>query len=97
MKKSIFSFLMTAVMMVGCQINEINNEAVSSDNVFTAESSGLTAFSWNIIEDCVPFVVKPCSNGENTMTIEGETYLVFGERTKYPIVAGEKDLFYKIK
>lgn len=28
---------MTAVMMVGCQINEINNEAVSSDNVFTAE------------------------------------------------------------
>ena len=37
MKKSIFSFLMTAVMMVGCQINEINNEAVSSDNVFTAE------------------------------------------------------------
>ena len=70
-------------------------------NAFTViilpQSSGLTAYAWNIIEDCVPFSVNPYSNGENTMTIAGETYLVFGERAKYAVVAGDNDLFYKIK
>lgn len=37
MKKSIFSVLMTAIMMIGCQVNEVNSEMVSSDNAFTTE------------------------------------------------------------
>lgn len=65
--------------------------------IILPQSSELTAFKWNIIEDCVPFSVKPYSNGENTMNINGETYLVFGERAKYAVVTGENDIFYKIK
>ena len=37
MKKSIFSVLMTAIMMIGCQVNEVNSEMVSLDNAFTTE------------------------------------------------------------
>lgn len=65
--------------------------------IILPQSSGLTATQWNIIEDCVPFGVKPYSNGENTMTIAGETYLVFGERAKYAWVVGNNEVYYKIK
>ena len=65
--------------------------------IILPQSSGLTATAWNVIEGDVPFTVNPHSNGENTMSINGETYLVFGERAKYELVAGENDVFYKIK
>ena len=70
-------------------------------NAFTViiipRSSELTATSWNVIEKEVPFTVNPCSNGENTMKIGGETYLVFGERAKYTLIKDEAEVYYKIK
>lgn len=65
--------------------------------IILPQSCGLTATKWNIIEDCVPFNVNPYSNGENTITIAGETYLVFGQRAKYAWVVGNNEVYYKIK
>lgn len=92
------------------EITKSDAKAVTTDytsfgdvpqNAFTViilpQSSGLTATKWNVIEDCVSFTVNPYSNGENTMTIGGETYLVFGERAKYALIKDEKEVYYKIK
>ena len=60
------------------------------------QSSGLKATTWNIFGDC-NFSSKPFTNGEISVDINGETYLLYGEFTLYALVKDSKDIFYKIK
>lgn len=61
------------------------------------QSSGLTATKWNIIEQDCPFSVKPITNGETSLTIDGESYQLYGELTPYTLVVGNNEIYYKIK
>lgn len=61
------------------------------------QSSGLTATKWNIIEQDCPFSVKPTSNGETSLTIEGKSYQLYGQLTPYTLVVGNNEIYYKIK
>lgn len=61
------------------------------------QSSGLTATKWNIIEQDTPFSVNPLSNGENTISIDGNIYQLYGEYTKYALIKDSKEIYYKIK
>lgn len=61
------------------------------------QSSGLKATKWNIIEQDCPFSVNPLSNGENTISIDGNTYQLYGEYTKYELIKNSEEIYYKIK
>ena len=60
------------------------------------QSSGLKATNWNIFGDC-PFSVKPLSNGDVSITIDGNTYQLYGEYTKYALIKDSEEIYYKIK
>lgn len=60
------------------------------------QSSGLKAICWNILGE-YPFTVEPLSNGETTIVIDGNTYRLYGEYTKYELVKDSKEIYYKIK
>lgn len=61
------------------------------------QSSGLTATKWNEVQQDCPFSVEPFSNGENTISIDGNTYQVYGEFTLYSLIKDSKEIYYKIK
>lgn len=61
------------------------------------QSSGLTATTWNVIEQDMPFSVEPLSNGENTISIDGNIYQLYGEYTPYALIKDSKEIYYKIK
>ena len=60
------------------------------------QSSGLKATSWSIFGEN-PFSVKPLSNGENTISIDGNTYRLYGEFTLYSLIKDSEEIYYKIK
>lgn len=61
------------------------------------QSSGLTATKWNEVQQDCPFSVEPLSNGENTISIDGNTYQLYGEFTLYSLIKDSKEIYYKIK
>lgn len=61
------------------------------------KSSGLKATKWNVIEKDCPFSVNPLSNGDVSITIDGNTYQLYGEYTKYALIKDSEEIYYKIK
>lgn len=61
------------------------------------QSSGLKATKWNVIEKDCPFSVNPLSNGDVSITIDGNTYQLYGEYTKYALIKDSQEIYYKIK
>ena len=61
------------------------------------QSSGLKATKWNEVENDCPFSVKPTSNGETSLTIEGKSYQLYGQFALYALVVGNNEIYYKIK
>ena len=61
------------------------------------QSSGLKATKWNEVQQDCPFSVEPLSNGENIISINGNTYQLYGEFTLYSLIKDSKEIYYKIK
>lgn len=62
------------------------------------QNSGLSAVKWvEALQVESPFTVDPLVNGEVTVNIDGETYLLYGELTPYKLFKDTKEIHYRIK
>ena len=62
------------------------------------QNSGLSAVKWvEALQIESPFTVDPLVNGEVSVNIDGETYLLYGELTPYKLIKDTKEIHYRIK
>lgn len=61
------------------------------------QSSNLSATTWNSVEGDMPFSVNPSTNGSTILSISGNAYKLYGERTPYALIKNNEEIYYKIK
>ena len=79
----------------GCSFGTVPKQSLLL--IALPQSSGFTAYCWNIIEQECDFTVNPSTNGATILIINNQNYQLYGERTPYDLVVNEEEIYYKIK